>query len=363
MARRTRRNQKQVDDYRHEEAKRLNNPPATLAREDLDQVPTRKLSYDPHLPPELWWAGKDHSAQLEVEAPSIHIHERLAAEAIVRAAQKEDAQLDLFGDPGLDHSKAIEFYEHEMDWVNRLILGDSLVVMTSLLERERLGGQVQMIYIDPPYGINFNSNFQARISETTPREATDDALTREPEQIRAYRDTWELGVHSYLTYLRDRFVAARELLAESGSIFVQIGPDNVHFVRCLLDEVFGRDNACPVITCQKTSQARSKLVSEVCDFLLWYAKDRARLKYRPLMVTRGSLAEHPDFDRVLETDGSSRKLTSEERLGPDLLPDGARVYKRDNPTSQGFSRTKTVPLTLGEATFECLPNRHWMLRV
>ena len=166
---------KQVDDYRHGGAKRLNNPPAALAREDLDEVPTRKFDYDPHLPPELWWAGKDHDAQLEVEAPSIHIHERLSAEAIVRTAQKEDAQLDLFGDPELDRTKAIEFYEHEMDWVNRLILGDSLVVMTSLLERERLGGQVQMIYIDPPYGINFNSQLPGADSRTdSPKETDED---------------------------------------------------------------------------------------------------------------------------------------------------------------------------------------------
>jgi len=355
--------QKQVDDYRHKEPKRLNNPPAALAREDLDEVPTRKFDYDPHLPPELWWAGKDHSAQLEVEAPSIHIHERLSAEAIVRTAQKEDAQLDLFGDPQLDRSKAIEFYEHEMDWVNRLILGDSVVAMTSLLERERLGGQVQMVYIDPPYGINFNSNFQARISDSTPRELSDDAISREPEQIQAYRDTWELGVHSYLTYLRDRLVVSRELLADGGSIFVQIGPDNVHLARALLDEVFGPKNACPMITFQKTSQARSKLVSEVSDFLLWYAKDRSCLKYRPLTVARGLLADHLDFDRVLEPDGTSRKLAADERLEPNRLADGARVYKRDNPTSQGYSRTKTVPLELGGATYECPPNRHWMLRV
>ena len=167
--------------------------------------------------------------------------------------------------------------------------------MTSLLERERLADQVQMIYIDPPYGINFNSNFQARISDRSPREASDGSLTREPEQIQAYRDTWELGIHSYLTYLRGRLILARDLLTETGSIFVQIGPDNVHLVRVLLDEVFGPENACPLITFKKTSQSRSTLLSAVSDFLLWYAKDKSAVKYRPLIEKRGSLAEHSDL--------------------------------------------------------------------
>jgi adenine-specific DNA-methyltransferase len=199
-----------------------------------------------------------------------------------------------------------------MGWANRMILGDSLIAMTSLLERERMAGQVQMVYIDPPYGINYKSNFQARLSDRDPKETDDDSITREPEQIQAYRDTWQLGVHTYLTYLRQRLVAARELLAETGSVFVQIGPDNAHLVRCLMDEVFGPQNACPMITVQKTSQSRSALLSEVCDYLIWYARDKSQIKYQSLLLPRGSLAEHPDFDRVLEEDGTSRKLTADE---------------------------------------------------
>jgi adenine-specific DNA-methyltransferase len=168
----------------------------------------------------------------------------------------------------------VEFYEHEMGWANRLILGDSLVAMTSLLERERMGGQAQLIYIDPPYGINFNSNFQARISNRAPKETDEASITREPEQIQAYRDTWQLGLHSYLTYLRERLVVARELLSESGSAVVQIGPDNLHLVRLLLDEVFGSANHCATITVTKTSQVTAALLPEVTDFLLWYAKDK-----------------------------------------------------------------------------------------
>lgn len=144
---------------------------------------------------------------------------------------------------------------------------------------------------------------------------------------------------------------------------MQIGPDNAHLVRVVLGEVFGPENACPTITVQKTSQSRSALLSEVCDYLLWYARDRSQIKYRPLLVPRGELTEHPDFDRVLEADGSTRKLTAEERLDPTLLPEGARTYKRDNPTSQGYSRTKTVPLELDGDTFPCKTNRHWTLRV
>src|SRR4051794_40561700 len=270
---------KEVGDYRHENARRLNNPTAALAREDVAPVPKRTYSFDPHLAPELVWAGKAEQSELTVEAPSIHVHERLSTDAILKAAQQENAQIELFADPGLDRATQVEFYEHEMGWANRLILGDSMVVMTSLLERERMAGQAQLIYIDPPYGINYNSNFQARISNRSPREGDEKALTREPEQIQAYRDTWELGIHSYLTYLRQRLVATRELLADSGSIVVQIGPDNVHLVRALLDEVFGPENHCATITVAKTSQVTSSLLPEVADFLIWYARDRAQVVF------------------------------------------------------------------------------------
>lgn len=175
---------KQVSDYRHEEATRLNNPTAALAREDVAPIPERTFAFDPHLDPQLVWAGKAEQEELAVEAPSIHVHERLSTEAIMKAAQRESPQIALFADPGLDRATQVEFYEHEMDWANRLILGDSLVVMTSLLERERMAGQVQVAYVDPPYGINYNSNFQARISDRAPRETDDAAITRETEQIR-----------------------------------------------------------------------------------------------------------------------------------------------------------------------------------
>jgi adenine-specific DNA-methyltransferase len=251
-----------------------------------------------------------------------------------------------------------------MNWVNRLILGDSLVVMTSLLEKERLAGQIQMIYVDPPYGINYNSNFQARISNRAPKEANDEAITREPEQIQAFRDTWQLGVHSYLTYLRDRLLVARDLLTETGSVFVQIGPDRIHLVRALLDETFGSSNACAVITVAKTSQVTSKLLPEVSDFLLWYAKDRNKVKYFQLFEQRSALLEDDAYQYVELPGGARRKMTLEERAHPQaLLAGGAQILQLGDATSQGFSAHKSVPFDFQGKAYSPGANRHWLLRV
>jgi adenine-specific DNA-methyltransferase len=353
---------REVDDYRHDEALRLNNPEAGLARYETEKPPTRRYEYDPRMDPQLVWAGKAERTSFEVDAVSIHVHERLSTEAIVRTLRKEQPQLALFGDPELDRDREVEFYQHEVDWTNRLILGDSLVVMTSLLERERMAGQVQCIYFDPPYGINYNSNFQARISNRSPRDMSEEALTREPEQIQAYRDTWELGVHSYLTYLRDRLLTAKELLSDEGSIFVQIGPDRLHLVRALLDEVFGAGNSVTTITVQKTSQVTSKLLPEVADFLLWYAKDKDRLKYFQIFEDRTEATAGQGAYSYAEIDGTRRSMTPEERADPSLLPSGARVFMYDNATSQGYSPTKTVDFEFEGRTYHPGTNRHWLLR-
>jgi adenine-specific DNA-methyltransferase len=358
MARRITKKAKRVEDYEHKDAKRLNNPPAGLAWQDTEKPPKRQFQYDPHLDPQLVWAGKAERTSFEVEAPSIHVHERLSSEAIIRSVQKEPPQPALFGDEGLDRSKAVEFYQHEQGWVNRLILGDSLFVMTSLLEKERLGGQVQMIYIDPPYGINYNSNFQARISQRSPKETDDGTITREPEQIQAYRDTWELGVHSYLTYIRDRLLLARELLAEEGSVFVQIGPDRVHLVRSVLDEVFGPANACPIIAVQKTSGHDAKLLPEVCDFLLWYAKNKARVKYRQLFEERAEKGSAYHYYEL--PNGTRHAMSPEERRNSSLLPQGARPFRYDNITSQGKSRQ--FPFEFQGRTFHPGSNLQWKIR-
>jgi adenine-specific DNA-methyltransferase len=355
---------KGVGDYRHEEAKRVNNPPAGLAWQDTEKPTRRAYKYDAHRDPQLEWAGKAERTSFEVEAPSIHVHERLSTAAILSAVRKEQPQLGLFEDGELDRTKVIEFYQHRMDWANRLILGDSLVVMTSLLEKERLGGQVQMIYVDPPYGINYNSNFQARISNRTPKETEDETVTREPEQIQAYRDTWQLGVHSYLTYLRDRLLVCRDLLAQAGSIFVQIGPDRMHLVRTVLDEIFGASNACAIVTVAKTSQVTSKLLPEVADFLLWYAKDRRQVKYFQLFEQRSLLLEDDAYQYIELPDGTRRKMTATERANAQsLTSEGARIFRLGDATSQGYSAHKSVSFEFQGRTFHPGPNRHWLLRV
>jgi len=269
---------KPVEPYEHKDASRLNIPEAGLARYETDVAPKKTFEYDPRIDPQLQWAGKAERTSFDVDAVSIHVHERLSTEAIMATVKKEPPQLSMFSDPQLDRDKEIGFYQHEVGWANRLILGDSLVVMTSLLERERMGGQVQCIYVDPPYGINYNSNFQADIGNRSPRETDDGALTREPEQIQAYRDTWTLGVHSYLTYLRDRLLVARELLADEGSIFVQIGEENAHRVAMLLDEVFGAENRVASISAHKTAGSSARLLAVVADSVVWYAKNRAQVK-------------------------------------------------------------------------------------
>lgn len=351
---------KEVGDYRHEQATRLNNPTAALAREDVAPVPERTFSFDPHLDPQLLWAGKAEQDALTVEAPSIHVHERLSTEAIMKAAQRENAQIALFADPGLDRATQVEFYEHEMGWANRLVLGDSLVALTSLLERERMAGQVSMVYIDPPYGINYNSNFQARISVRSPKETADDSLTREPEQIQAYRDTWELGIHSYLTYLRERLVAARELLTDEGSVFVQIGPENVHLVRVLLDEVFGPDNACTMIVATTTSGLGANLLPDIHTHILWYAKDRSQVKFRQLYGLKGLGEEGASGYLNYEMpDGTRHRMTPAQREDPSSLPQGARPFMLSDLTSQGYRENTTVEFELDSKTFHPGPNRHW----
>ena len=245
--------ERHVGDYRHKEAKRKNNPPAGIAPtyEVIRERKTCHYKYDPHLDPQLVWAGKAERTSFEVDVVSLHIHERISTRAIIEAVRRPvPLQLGLFEETPLPADKQVEFYQHDVNWANRLILGDSLLVMNSLIVKEGMRGKIQMIYMDPPYGIKYSSNFQPRIDKRDVKDKDED-LTHEPEQIKAYRDTWRLGIHSYLTYLRDRLLLCRELLHESGSIFVQINDENLHLVRCLLDEVFGRENFVAVIAFRK----------------------------------------------------------------------------------------------------------------
>ncbi len=301
--------------------------------------------------PFLNWAGKAERLSFQVPSLPLFVHERLSTRAILetlkghrRSKETQHDIFELFADP--KHSIAdqvLKAYEHKDDWVNRMILGDSLVVMNSLLAYEGMAGQVQMIYMDPPYGVKFGSNFQPFVRKRDVKHNDDEDLTREPEMVKAYRDTWELGLHSYLTYMRDRLLLARELLSPSGSVFVQISDENLHRVRELLDEVFGSGNFISVITFVKTSAQSSKFISGISDYLLWYAKDIKLAKYRELYVRKTTRGEGGgEYVWLKLPDGTERTMSEEERRDDSLIPRGSRIFRHDSMVSQGFRENTTV---------------------
>jgi adenine-specific DNA-methyltransferase len=318
---------KSIEALTHKHDKRKNIPTAEYqaVMKPEEQAP-RLLRYprNTDLDPQLVWRGKDYQdwSDLVVPAPPLYIQEKIHPKALIddllRHTQEntsEALQLDLFADfngipEGADRT---EFYRHDANWSNRMILGDSLQVMASLAEREGLRGKVQMIYIDPPYGIKFNSNFQWSTTSRDVKDGKPEHITREPEQVKAFRDTWRDGIHSYLTCLRDRLTVARDLLAESGSIFVQIGDENVHRVRCLMDEVFGEENFVAVVVYKTTGGARQeKAPKRTFDFLLWYCKRHEGMKFRRLFAP-----QTPDaaiFTEVEDSTGDRRSLTAAEKL-------------------------------------------------
>lgn len=289
--------------------------------------------------PFLNWAGKAERLSFDVPTLPLFVHERLSTKAIIETlvGHRKDRQLDLFslfGDP--QHSVAdqvLRAYEYKDEWVNRMILGDSLVVMNSLLEYEGLGGQVQMIYMDPPYGVKFGSNFQPFVRKRDVKHNEDADMTREPEMVKAYRDTWEMGLHSYLTYLRDRLVLSRDLLVPSGSIFVQISDENLHHVRELMDEIFGSENSIATIVAQKTASATAELLSTTGDFILCYAKDRTLCKYRQLFTSKLIESVVSRYDQVELPDGTRQALTAPEKDDPELIPSGAKRFQLSATTS------------------------------
>jgi adenine-specific DNA-methyltransferase len=241
--------------------------------------------------PFLNWAGKAERQQISVPTLPLFVHERHSTHAILETLQSHrdssvQQSLDLFGDPQLDIADKLDAYQHKGPWTNRLVLGDSLQVMNSLLEYEGMGGQVQMIYFDPPYGVKFGSNFQPFVRKRDVKHGADDEMIREPEMVKAYRDTWELGLHSYMTYMRDRLLLAKELLAASGAVFVQISDENVHHVRELLDEVFGSENFQAQINFKSTSALGAKGLAKSYDYILWYAKDNVSMKFRSIFKSR-----------------------------------------------------------------------------
>ncbi|NLK86655.1 MAG: site-specific DNA-methyltransferase, partial [Clostridiaceae bacterium] len=282
-----------IETYEHSDKKRTNNPPVGMAQYDKVQETKKTYQFDPHLDPTLQWAGKAEGMSFDVPTSSIHIHESIKPHKIIRAVQAigddyEDKQISLFETPVERMRRrrdAIEFYQHGVNWTNRLIAGDSLVIMNSLLEKEGMAGQVQMVYIDPPYGIKYGSNFQPFVDKRDVKDKKDEDLTQEPEMIKAFRDTWELGIHSYLTYLRNRLLLARELLSDSGSVFVQISEENVHYIRNLCDEVFGTQNFIAQISFRKkTMPLGASYMEQMHDYIVFYAKKKETLKFKQLYL-------------------------------------------------------------------------------
>ncbi|HPK73387.1 MAG TPA: site-specific DNA-methyltransferase, partial [Candidatus Latescibacteria bacterium] len=368
MARKKSPGSRSIESYDHADKQRANNPPVGLVtpETDPDAGKKRTYQYDPHLDPQLVWAGKAEHTSFEVPTVSLHVHERIDPRTIIEAVKKRNGnapQTSLFdverAEPLRD---AIEFYKHAHGWSNRLVAGDSLLVMNSLLEKEGMAGKVQMIYVDPPYGIKYGSNFQPFVNKRDVKDGKDDDLTAEPEQIRAFRDTWELGIHSYLTYLRDRLLLARELLTESGSIFVQISDENVHHVKELMDEVLGAGSFCGMITFRKTVGQTSELLAGVADYLLWYSRDRSTVKFRRPMRERRlyeienayRLREKPDGTLAAPDDGggdpvqplspTSQTGSENTRFGFEIsgcvhYPPGSRGWSTNR---EGMSRLETA---------------------
>ncbi len=302
--------------------------------------------------PFLEWAGKAERLSFEVPTLPLFIHERLSTQAILESLKGFQAggqmALDFFGHPDRDIAEQLlKAYEYPNGWFNRMILGDSLVVMNSLLQYEHMAGQVQMVYIDPPYGVKFGSNFQPFVRKRDVTHGADDDLTREPEMVKAYRDTWELGLHSYLTYLRDRLLLTRELLTDSGSVFVQISDENLHHVREVMDEVFGAENFCSQVIFRKTTGKGSGLLDNTYDSLLWFAKDRTKVRYNELYEPRQH-TEDENLRFVEFPDGTRRRMSASEASGAVSLSDGVRVY-RPNPLTSARPRNAG---DLAEFTYE-----------
>ena len=353
-------NQQSIEQYEHKDKQRLNNPPVGLVDSHTDNGGLKKKTYqyDPHLDPQLQWAGKAEHTSFDVPTVSLHVHERIDPRRIIECVQKEKeapCQISLFETQKKPLREAIEFYKHKENWTNRLIAGDSLLVMNSLLEKEGMGGKVQMVYFDPPYGIKYGSNFQPFVNKRDVKDGKDEDLTAEPEMIKAFRDTWELGIHSYLTYLRDRLLLARELLHESGSVFVQISDENVHYVKCILDETFQSSNFVSIIQFKKTAYQDSDTIANVCDFLLWYCKDKNKLKTFSLFYNRPPEMIEGGFTWLKLENGTIIKAPNS--ITED--PEGSKRFQSSNLTSQGWSEGGSKPFMFEGKVYELGGNKHW----
>ena len=406
----------QIIAYRHAD-KRVNNPEVGMVTPATDpEAGKNRWAYDPHLDPALQfdpqrarlealiddalaserpsamrealqelkrlqspylaWAGKAERTSFDVDTVSLHVHERIDPASILSAVRKAMAadgkkegksqgaqkavQPGLFEAPfeNLPLRDAIDFYRHERGWANRLIAGDSLLVMNSLLQKESMAGRVQMIYIDPPYGIKYGSNFQPFTNKRDVKDRSDADLTQEPEMIKAFRDTWELGIHSYLTYLRDRLLLSKELLSESGSVFVQISDENLHHIREVLDEVFGASNFVQLVAYRTTGGQASSLLPTVSDYLIWYAKNRGQVKYNQLFFDKASDDEVGRYRWIETPNGQVRGLTKDEESNPKSIAEG-KLLVHDNITSQGISGDSSESLLWNGKSYKIPTNSHW----
>ena len=365
---------KQVETLRHEEDTRTNIPTAeyqSMVREE-QEAPLRAAYQrrNRDLDPQLVWRGKDEQDldDLVVNVPPLYIQEKVHPKALIddlvhqsrNGSQPSEYQVDMFADfNGLpEGADRTEFYQHDGYWQNRMVLGDSLQVMASLSEREGLQGKVQCIYIDPPYGIRFNSNFQWSTTSRDVRDGNRQHITREPEQVKAFRDTWRDGIHSYLTYVRDRLTVARDLLADSGSIFVQIGDENVHRVRSLMDEVFGEENFASLISIQTTSGFQAKYLGNMSDFVLWYAKNKESGKSRSPLYRKEFVVGEGNAHWLIFDDFTYRGVTAQEKR-QSAIPEGSKPYNPGDLTSQGRARERQ-PFSYGGKEYDTWDkNAHW----
>ncbi len=367
---------KTVETLMHDADKRKNIPTAEFESVvNQEQQHSVRVAYERRnrdLDPQLVWRGKDEQdwSDLVVHAPSLHIQEKVHPKVLIDdlLKQKQEkqgkwVQNDLFADfngipAGTDKT---DFYQHDQNWSNRMILGDSLQVMASLAEREGLRGKVQCIYLDPPYGIKFNSNFQWSTTSRDVKDGKAEHITREPEQVKAFRDTWRDGIHSYLTYLRDRFTVARDLLADTGSIFVQMGDENVHRVRAVMDEVFGENNCVAQIAFTKTTGSTTDTIAAIFDTLLWFAKDASQVKVRKLYLSQAPGADGAkEYKRVETIDGALEPISKFIDGSKLQLPEGARIFATGDISSKGGDDPDIeFPSSNGTIRLSCKPNRHW----
>jgi adenine-specific DNA-methyltransferase len=364
-----------VETLLHDEASRKNIPTAeyqsVMRAEELSPIRVAYERRNRDLDPQLVWRGKDEQdwSDLVVAAPPLYIQEKVHPKVLIDDLQRQTQaskeatapQFDLFADfNGLPSAEArTEFYQHDAHWSNRMILGDSLQVMASLAEREGLRGKVQCIYIDPPYGIKFNSNFQWSTTSRDVKDGNVDHITREPEQVKAFRDIWRDGIHSYLTYLRDRLTVARDLLSDSGSIFVQIGDENVHLVRSLLDEVFGDQNFLSLISVQTTTGFEANFLGNMSDFIVWYAKNKSAARSNPPFYRKEFEIGEGNAKWLMLGDWSYRGVSAKEKRGEVQIPEGARPYKPDNILSQGRPKEPQPFWFRGKDYESWEKNSHW----